>query len=274
MSLEPYGRFWRFDRRAWAPERIIKVLTTLSDIEGSIQALVQPASMHPKILASLEGDDLRVLKYTPTQYLESTLKGQKLYASSTPGHTWGDAVYVAPISCPRTTMMYGCAGIVGTRKIGSGVTFFDATDPKAIDLYQQWISYVRPLFLQLTTTVHANDANQKLRNSFRTRFRIDCVIFPPDELCAHYVDPDDVWLALTHWGATGEVAHGAAAIVQNLRWCVIGTDAFETEGLGYRAFIHPVQSSGKVFTRSRYTNLPTDILSAYKATNQVIITEF
>ncbi len=245
----------------------------LSDVEASIQKLIHTPSFHSKILASCYGDELRVIKYTPVKYLESTLKGQKLYASSTPGHTWGDAVYVAPIACPRATMMYGSAGIVGALKL-SGLRFFDATDSAAVGLYQEWISYMRPLFLQLTTTVHANDASQKLRNMFRTRFSIDCVIFPPDESCAHYVAPDDVWLALTHWGPTMEVAHGVTTIISNLRWCVIGTEAFESDGLGYRALIHPAQSTGKQFTHSGYSTLEKDILSAYTSTGKVIITEF
>ena len=252
----------------------ISILVALSDVEARIEALVQPASFHPKILESQEADHLYVMKYTPAKYLDSTLSTQKLFASNTPGYTWGDAVYVAPIACPRATMMYGSVGIVGTRDI-RGIRFFDATDPTAVDLYQQWISHLRPLFTQLTTTVHANHANQQLRNLFRGRFRIDCVIFPPDEPCRHYVDWSDVWLALTHWNPARQVAHGVTAIVRDLRWCVIGSDSFETDGLGYRPFIYPTLSAGRTFTRCVYSSLvATAILKAYKAKTEVIITEF
>ena len=245
----------------------------LNDTEAEIETLIHPASFHAKILESRRGDEIYVLKYTSTKYLASTITAGKLLASNMPGYTWGDAVYVAPIASPRATMMYGGVGIVGTIDVRR-FRFFDATDTKAIDLYQQWIGYLRPLFTQLTTTVHANHANQQLRNLFRGRFQIDCVIFPPDEPCAHYVDTNDVWLALTHWNPARQVAHGATAIVQNLRWCVIGTDTFDLDGLGYRAVIHPKLSAGRTFTRSGYSTLAAELVKAYNARTEVIITEF
>jgi hypothetical protein len=87
---------------------------------------------------------------------------------------------VTPIENPRTTMMYGHVGVVGTFPIATA-RFFDADDSTGIDLYQQWIVYQPTLFRELTTTIHANSANRQLRNDFRTRFQIDCVLFRPDE---------------------------------------------------------------------------------------------
>lgn len=251
---------------------------SLSEVEASITSLVTDGVPPPGIQRSCGGggdsDKLFVIKYLPARFLSGVLSTQRLFASATPGHTWGDAVYVAPIECPLTTMMYGAAGVVGWLS-ASGMRFFDATNPKSLALYQEWISYFSDLFRQLTTTVHANQANRELRNKFRSRFGIGCVLFRPDEPCPSYVDSDqDSWLALTHWNTAGLVGYGPSQAVRDLRWCAIGTDSFEPDGLGFRAFLHPSLSKERHFVKANYEKLDADLRAAYAASDQVLITEF
>ena len=77
--------------------------------------------------------------------------------------------------------MYGEVGVVGAYDT-STARMFDASDPTAIALYQEWITWQTPDYLELTATVHADIANRTLRNEFRNRFEIDCIFFRPDEL--------------------------------------------------------------------------------------------
>lgn len=170
-----------------------------------------------------------VIKYLPSSRLESFLcGGKKLYASNIPGYTWGDGVYVAPLSLPLSTMMYGRAGIVGHIE---PKTVFDATQPTGITLYQAWIRRQWAVYRRLTTTMHADQANRTLRNRFRSRFNIDCVIFRPDQDCHGFVRPHtDYWLAVTHWNKPTppkRVWSGFADCVKEPEWCVLCAEDFE-----------------------------------------------
>jgi hypothetical protein len=252
---------------------------SLAALEFRIQQHVHTGPADPILKASLgigaDANKLYVLKYTAPKYLSDILLTGSLYASNAPGYTWGDAVYVAPVACPRSTMMYGSAGVMGWLD-ATLMTFYDAVDPTGITLYQDWIRYFPALYSQLTTTVHANHANRELRNKFRSRFAIDCVFFRPDEECSGYVDSSaDLWLAVTQWSAVRQVAHGPSGVIKDLKWCAIATDTFEPDGLGYRAILHPGLSSGRSFARSSYGNLERDLRKAYATGGgTVVITEF
>jgi hypothetical protein len=251
----------------------------LADLEATITQHLTTGANNPRLGASLgtgvNANKLYVIKYTAPKFLSGILATKSLYASETPGYTWGDAVYVAPLSYPRSTMMYGAAGVVGWLDAGK-LTCYDAVDPSGISYYQDWIRYFPPLYAQLTTTVHANHANRELRNKFRSRFGIDCVLFRPDEPCSGYADvTTDLWLALTEWGATRQVANGRSQAVKDLKWCAIATEAFEPDGLGYRALLHPKLSAGRTFAKCPYSTLQPELLKAYLGTAQtVVITEF
>lgn len=253
---------------------------SLADLEVKISSYLLAGSGGPLLQTSLGKDPadrhkLYVIKYTAPKFLSDILATRSLYASKEPGYTWGDAVYLAPIAYPRSTMMYGSAGVVGWLDT-SGMTFFDAVDPVGIMYYQDWIRYFPALYTQLTTTIHADHANRELRNKFRSRFAIDCVLFRPDESCAGYADPaNDLWLAVTEWGVTRQVAHGRSQTVKDLKWCAISTEDFEPDGLGYHAILHPHLSTGQIFSRSSYRSLERDLRSAYLgSSNTVVITEF
>jgi hypothetical protein len=256
-----------------------KGAVSLSDLETNISQWLTRSGSSSLLKSSMgsgsEQHKIYVIKYTAAKFLSDILTTGSLYAANVPGYTWGDAVYVAPIAYPRSTMMYGQAGIVGSLDT-TGMTFYDAVDPAGIAYYQDWIRHFPALYSQLTTTVHANHANRELRNRFRGRFGIDCVFFRPDESCSSYVDPAaDLWLAVTEWGVARQVAHGRSFAVKDLKWCAIATEAFEPDSLGYRAILHPSLSKGRTFAKSSYTNLERDLRQAYLgATDQVVITEF
>ncbi len=180
-----------------------------------------------------------VIKYLPAKRLGSFLgSGKRLFASDVPGFTWGDGVYIAPLSAPLTTMMFGRIGVVGRiepRRV------YDATRPPGRDLYQAWIRFQWQWYNLLTTTIHSNVANRYLRNAFRTKFRIDCVIFRPDQFCPGYVGPNsDSWFTVTHW-TNGRVAAGLTSSVLDAEWCVVGCEEFsgDQSNLVFDAMIGP-----------------------------------
>jgi hypothetical protein len=251
---------------------------SLSDLEANIAQWLTTGVSDSLLKSSLGKDadqyKLYVIKYTAAKFLSDILTSGSLFAANAPGYTWGDAVYVAPIAYPRSTMMYGQAGVVGSLDT-IGKTFYNAVDPAGIAYYQEWIRHFPALYTQLTTTVHSNHANRELRNKFRSRFAIDCVFFRPDESCSSYVYPAaDLWLAVTEWGVARQVAYGRSFAVKDLKWCAIATEAFEPDSLGYRAILHPTLSAKRTFSKSSYTNLERDLRKAYLGTDQVVITEF
>jgi hypothetical protein len=173
--------------------------------------------------------------------------------------------------------MYVNVGVVGSYA-GLRKRFFNADDPAGVSLYQQWITYQAGPYRDLTTTVHANTANRSLRNNFRTRFQIDCIYFRPDEDCAGYVDiTSDWWLAITHWDVYRSVGHGFSfsPVVENLKWCVIGPDAFKPDGRGYKAALYKSLAASHTYLSGHYSTLATDIQKAYTSlSNQVVICDF
>jgi hypothetical protein len=242
-------------------------------LEQAVEAHIRASTTAAPPLLGIDAGQLHVIKYLPAKYLTDVITGQHLYAAERAGFTWGDALYVAPVRFPRTTMMYGEVGVVGVYET-TGTRMFDAAEPAAIALYQEWITWQKAPYLQLTTTVHAYLANRTLRNEFRNRFRIDCVYFRPDESCADYVDSGkDWWLAITHWDASDRVASGYSQAIKNLRWCVRGPDSFMScdDGRGYSAYIHTAVSGGHTYTPRHYSSLSTEIMSAYTAPDQPVV---
>jgi hypothetical protein len=248
---------------------------TITELEQEIEGLVLIGGKNTVLVSELDGDELRVVKYMPAEYLADTLAFGKLYAAERAGFTWGDAIYVAPAGFPLCTMMYGEVGVVGTYSV-LAARCYDASNPKGIRLYQDWITFQTTLYRELTTTVHANAANRELRNAFRTRFQIDCVLFRPDEHCPGYVhSTHDWWLAISHWDTQRCVAHGFSGAVANLKWCVVVPDAFKPDGRGYRALLYKVLPSSHSYVGGHYSTLAADIKGAYsRGQSQVVICDF
>jgi hypothetical protein len=254
---------------------------SLGSLESEIEQYLTVGDSPP--LASLAGGaalsadpgKLHVIKYMPTKWLEDALQTRSLYASETPGYTWGDAVYVAPLQIPCSTMMYGPVGVVGWLDM-TGLVFYDAVDVRGIAYYQEWIRHFPDLYTQLTTTVHSNEANREFRNRFRTRFGIDCICFRPDESCSGYVDGvADLWFAITEWGTGRQVAYGRSRRIKDIAWRVISTEAFERSSFGFRPFLFPQLSSGRTFQKCDYKSLPEELSKIRSSpTNTVLVTEF
>ena len=247
----------------------------ISDVDNEIGEYITACRQTPEVARLLTDEPLRVIKYVPATYLATILSTGQLYASERAGFTWGAAIYVAPLSSPRTTMMYGHVGIVGTYDTAD-IRIFDADNSIGIRLYQEWITHQTTSFRELTTTVHAPSANRDLRNAFRTRFQIDLACFRPDEPCRDYVDPAaDWWLAITHWDLYRAVGHGYSSAVSNLKWCVVTPDSFAALGKGYQAFLHASLSAMRTYQRGSYTTLSNDVALAYaERTPHVVICDF
>ncbi len=251
---------------------------SLAEIEEMIRDHIAASAVTPWIQGTYQDDPagkLYVIKYTSPQHLSEILRTGKLFASHKPEFTWGDAVYVAPLAHPLSTMMYGAAGVVGWVQ-PSTMNFYDATDPAGIGFYQQWITHFPVLYRLLTTTVHANKANRALRNKFRSRFGIDCIYFRPDEMCVGYTGAKDAWLALTHWGNNRQyAASGPSGVVKDAKWCAITTESFVQQGLGFRALLHPEVSNGRRgIIRSGYKDLRKELMNAHVKNDTLVITEF
>jgi hypothetical protein len=248
---------------------------SIDDLERKIDQFISDSAKNKAIQPLVAHADLQVIKYMPADYLADVLARDQLYASERAGFTWGDALYVAPLAFPFTTMMYGQVGVVGKYGI-AGARLFNAADAVGVQLYQQWIVSQGTPYLELTTTVHANSANRELRNAFRTRFQIDVVCFRPDEGCLNYVNPSgDWWLAITHWDAYRNVGHGFSGAVRDLKWCVIAPDAFRPDSRGYKALLHDSLTTAHSWSAGHYQTLGADIRKAYAAgAKQVVICDF
>lgn len=241
---------------------------TLRSLEAEIERFVRQSK--PRFEEQFKHKDgaVYVVKYVPPARLGSFVRNKLLYASDLPGYTWGDAVYVASLVVPFSTMIFGRAGIVGTI---DPQRVYDATDVAGKDYYQQWIRYQWSWYDLLTTTVHSPLANRYLRNRFRTRFRLDCVLFRPDQYCTGYVNPDgDTWFAVTHWDRNRRVAFGTTNCVQKAEWCVVTCEEFEGKRYNfvYDAILGPAQRSGVRLTRQQLrigsANLVNRILATYR----------
>jgi len=253
----------------------------ITDIEREIEQYLVEVTDSPALREMITDEYPYVIKYLPPKHLATVLSRGELYASERSGFTWGDAIYVAPLSRPLSTMMYGQVGVVG-KYPRTGRRFFDASNARGVDLYQEWIRHQTRAYRDLTTTVHASIANRELRNGFRSRFSIDCVFFRPDEPCQGYVDvAQDWWLAVTHWDAQHAVGHGFSPAITGLKWCVITPDAFEADGRGYKAYLYqsltaPHFPDGpQQYFHGHYSSLRADVVSAYLASvRQVVICDF
>lgn len=250
-------------------------MALIDELEQDIQAYIAASGSTLILRNIIESDQLLVLKYMSAHYLDDALTRMQLYASEKSGFTWGDAIYVAPVDYPRSTMMYGSVGVAGTYAT-SGKRFFNADNAKGVELYQRWITYQATPYRDLTTTVHANSANRTLRNDFRSRFQIDCVYFRPDEGCTDYVDMgNDLWLAVTHWDAYRNVGSGFSDAVGNLKWCVVAPDAFKADGRGYRSALYNKLTKTHGFVTGRHPTLVANVKAAYGSlANEVVLWDF
>lgn len=168
------------------------------------------------------------IKYMPPKYGALYTGAQtRLRISDRVGFTWGTGVYIAPLCYPVTTALYGRAGVVCWFD-PTGWRVLDCTDPT---LYVDWVSS-QPTFQHILTTVHSDYHNHLLRNLFREQYRIDCILFHPDESDAQkaYTKDTDVWMTVGEFTAAGTLLEKAdSALFHDARLVVLLEEEFETD---------------------------------------------
>jgi hypothetical protein len=221
----------------------------------------------------VESDRIWVIKFIAPRFLTGFLKTRKFKISATPGFTWGDGVYVTPLANPYSTMMYGRAGIMGWAPWSNGMRAYDATQRRGIDLYQEWIRYIRGLYQLLTTSIHANLANRLLRNAFRRVFTIDLVYFRPDQFNRRYVNPfRDSWMTLSDWQNLGPQAPGQRPLdsdkVRDCEWVAMVEEEFQesTWKVHYTELFGPVLHGPG--PGGLNPGLEADLMKAYRDTRR------
>jgi hypothetical protein len=219
----------------------------------------------------VDGGKIWVLKFISPRFLSSFLRTKLLMISATPGFTWGDGVYVTPISNPYSTMMYGRVGVMGWLKQEDVAKVYDASADPGIRLYQQWIQYSSFLFRQLTTTIHADLANRILRNSFRRSFAIDLVLFPPDQFNRAYVDSNrDRWFVISDWSYASPQPSGQrpqfSSRVRDCEWVALVQEEFEESNskTQFRDLVGPFAAPpGLLRIPTNRPNLGSQLMATY-----------
>jgi hypothetical protein len=142
----------------------------------------------------------------------------------------------------------------------SGWRLFDATNNTNQQLYLDWVR-TQPYARRLMLTTHSQLANQFLRNTFRTHYEIDCLVFPPDEANQYYTRRRyDQWLAVSQWNSAGELSSGPyCSKFANPKLSVVLAEEFELahQGLGRRSLIGPMSLP------IDHANLASEIVNAY-----------
>ena len=212
--------------------------------DGRLKALVDECAPDVGPLA---------IKYVPARYAGTYRTGAgQLKISNTPGFTWGTGTYVAPLAFPVSSAIFGRIGIV-CRFDPTGWRVFDATSRQNEELYTRWAT-LQPLFRYVLLTAQSGYYNQQLRDFFRTRYGIDCVLFPPDQLNAVYTRNSDVWMNVTDW-KNGGIDDEYSDRLSDPWICVIADEEFEDD------------MGGSV--RKALLGLTTDQLARSRLTQQI-----
>jgi hypothetical protein len=210
---------------------------TLSQVEADIEGWVTQANLTFSTGYVEPDDKVWVLKFFQPQYLAGFMRRAQLVISSTAGFTWGDGVYVVPLKHAYSAMIYGRVGVMGWIAASSLLRTYDAANPTGLSLYMEWIQFRPGLLTLLTTTVHSQYANRKLRNAFRQRFKLDLVFFRPDEFNRAYVQPlQDRWFVVSDFAPGSPLSAVNVGFSMKIRDCelvAIGTEEFVISKNGF-----------------------------------------
>ena len=245
-----------------------------TDVDREIETAILTATNQGLAAVSAPGqppNEARyIVKYTSAKYggryppVSHAAVPLGLFVSPNPGFTWGVGLYVCPVAFPLSGAIYGRCGVVAELPSTAGWRIFDATDSSTAQLYVQWAQR-QPMYSMLTLTVHANWANHLLRNLFKSRFRIDVVVFPPDAFNARYTSRNtDRWLAISEWSADGRIASSVVATrAIEPRLTIILAEEFEPtqSGIRRRALIGPTP------THSTMRPSAADVIRTYLASD-------
>lgn len=244
---------------------------TLADVDKDIEGWIKQSE---QTFASRYVDpsgQAWMLKFFPPKYLAGFMRRPELVISATPGFTWGDGVYVVPLQHVYSAMIYGRVGVMGWIGKTDLRRVYDAADPTGLSLYQEWIQFKPGLFRLLTTTVHSQSANRRLRNAFRRRFSLDLVFFRPDEFNRAYVQPmQDRWCVVSDFSAGAALVAGTLGFSPQIRDCelvAIGTEEFVVDSSGFvrQDLIGPqVSSSTAVRLATARASLTALLMSTYR----------
>jgi hypothetical protein len=215
------------------PEANQMLATTL---KNQIESAIKPYNGSRLYrLVQMAGGDPFAIKFVASKWAANYSTPKPLKISANPALTWGTATYVTPMAFPLSSALYGRIGLV-TEFDPKNWRIFDATDPATRMLYVNWVQ-VQPAFSDLVLTVHSTYANHYLRNKFREDFKIDCVLFHPDQEAELHTDRGQhVWMAVTDWTkpVTKEgIESGMSTIFSQARFTVLLDEEFvlETNGL-------------------------------------------
>ena len=172
------------------------------------------------------------IKYMHPKWAEKCMSAKRLGISINSAFTWGAGTYVAPLAYPLSSAIYGRCGIVSSFD-PTDWQVFDATDRANQELYLRWARYQR--FSRLAQlTMHSAHYHHLLRNSFRTNFEIDCVLFRPDQYGRAYTDPGmDVWMAVADWDSRMSIVkYGSSKRFTSPKLSVLIEEEFEDDKHG------------------------------------------
>jgi hypothetical protein len=168
------------------------------------------------------------IKFVKSRWAANYLSPARLKISDMPALTWGTATYVTPLAFPLSSALYGRVGLV-TDFDPTGWRVFDVTDPASRVAYVRWVQ-AQPAFSDLVLTVHSTQANHFLRNKFREDFKVDCVLFNPDQEAELHTDGErHVWMAVTDWTPYGKVDSSMSNRLGNARFTVLIDEDFVLE---------------------------------------------
>lgn len=171
---------------------------------------------------------------------------------------------MTPLAFPVSSAIFGRVGVVASFD-PTGWQVFDATSPANQQLYLSWATH-QPLFQPATLTAQSGYYHQQLRDQFRKQFAIDCVLFPPDQKNTVYTGPADVWMNVTDWTTTDEIATGWSARFVEPWLSVLVDEEFEDDlfGIQRRALL--------AFTATRPANAATalKIATRYLARSGIV----
>ena len=89
--------------------------------------------------------------------------------------------------------------------------------------------------------MHSTHANHLLRNRFREDFKIDCILFNPDQEAEIHTDrAHHVWMAVTDWASNGSIETSFSQRLSNARFVVLIDEDFVTVDQGL-----PVQTAAR-----------------------------
>lgn len=197
------------------------------DLDARIHAAIEAFPHHVLDVNPAPASPPLAIKYIPARYGAAYHRpGRKLVISNTPGFTWGQATYVTTLMYPLSTAIFGRVGVISEFD-PAGWRTFDATKEENKRLYLSWLQ-TRPKYRDFVLTAQSAWFGQQLRNLFRQNYRIDCVLFRPDQSNPRYTDvKSDVWMAVTDWAPKGKLASSYSGRFLQPRLTVIVEEEFE-----------------------------------------------